>query len=54
MLPANTMRLNNCTEGSETGSVLLQMYQEFNDFLLNILCSPDLEFQTDNLPPKDT
>ena len=30
---------------------MVQMYQEFNDFLFNILCSPDLEFQTDNLPP---
>jgi len=29
----------------------LQMYQEFNDFLLNIICSPQLEFQDDNLPP---
>jgi len=28
-----------------------QMYQEFNDFLLNIICSPQLEFQDDNLPP---
>ena len=30
----------------------LQMYQEFNDFLFNILCSPELEFQDDNLPPE--
>lgn len=29
-----------------------QMYQEFNDFLFNILCSPELEFQEDNLPQK--
>ena len=29
------------------------MYQEFNDFLLNILCDEHLNFQTDNQPPPE-
>ena len=49
---ANQIIIWHAEQQSIDTDVLMQMYQEFNDFLLNLICSPELEFQTDNLPPE--
>ena len=49
---ANQISIWHAEWQSINAHVLMQMYQEFNDFLLNLICSPELEFQTDNLPPE--